>query len=246
MHPLLPRYLAGSTCSRDQSETLSRNQIATLTEKLRSLEEEVANEEVLVAEFRKLKALFTTSGDEFKSAVAAALQELGLKCVDGPHPRADLLVSNGRRVAAVEAKGLDGSARETNFRQVERWKAEVNLSQTLHEEERESDPDLRRYAEQLRSLGETSDAPGNCKGIMIIGTFRGTPLNERTSPDFPDGVIRLLAQANVCALTGLQLFGLVLMARKNSAMKERIVDALYTTSGVCNLALAWRDFLEQH
>jgi hypothetical protein len=164
---------------------------------------------------------------------------------DGPHPRADLLASNGVRAAAIEAKGLDGNAREANFRQVERWKAEVNSAQTLPEDERASDPDLRRYAEKLGFLGEFSDEPGNCKGLMVIGTFRNTLLDKRNLPDFPDNVARLLAQAGVCGLSGLQLCGLVLMARQDPTIKEKIVDTMYSTSGVLKMALNWREFLKE-
>jgi hypothetical protein len=92
-------------------------------------------------------------GDSFKIAVAAALSELGLRVVDGPHPRADLLVSDGTRLGAVEAKGLEGSARENNLRQAERWTAEVRSAVSSTPERRAADPDLPRYAEQIEKLG---------------------------------------------------------------------------------------------
>jgi hypothetical protein len=240
--PTLPDWI---NSFRAGPELLSYNAIAVLKEEVRSREAQIAKEEVILAEFRKMKSLFAASGDEFKNAVSAALRELGLKCVDGPHPRADLLASNGVRAAAIEAKGLDGNAREANFRQVERWKAEVNSAQTLPEDERASDPDLRRYAEKLGFLGEFSDEPGNCKGLMVIGTFRNTLLDKRNLPDFPDNVARLLAQAGVCGLSGLQLCGLVLMARQDPTIKEKIVDTMYSTSGVLKMALNWREFLKE-
>ena len=192
---------------RTEQELHCAEAIQKLSQEVRERESQIEQEKVTVADFRGLKTLFAGSGEEFKNSVMAALQELGLKCVDGPHPRADLLASNGSRFLAIEAKGLDGNARERNFRQVERWKAELNSAIRLPPDERDFDPDLKRYAEQLKLLGITSEATDDCKGLMVIGTFRNTPPSKRKMPDFPDGVIRLLAQSNVCALSGLQLFG---------------------------------------
>jgi hypothetical protein len=46
-------------------------------------------------------------------------------------------------------------------------------------------------------------------------------------------------------LSGLQLCGLVLMARQDPTIKEKIVDTMYSTSGVLKMALNWREFLKE-
>ncbi len=80
---------------------------------------------------------------------------------------------------------------------------------------------------------------------MVIGTFRTTPLSDRSQPDFPEPVVRLLIQSNVCAITGLQLFGLLSMARNDPPLKEKIVSSLFSTAGVLSLATDWRQFLRE-
>lgn len=230
---------------RTEQELLSMQGIEKLGEEVRERRALIAQHESVIGHFRELKALFAGSGEEFKNAVKEALQELGLQCLDGPHPRADLLASDGRRLMAVEAKGLDGPARERNFRQVQSWKAEVDLTLSVDAHEANDNPDLKRYADQLKQLGITTKPNEDCKGLMAIGTFKSTPLSDRSLPDFPDNVSRLLVSSNVCGITGLQLFGLILLARSDSTLKEKIVASLFGTSGVLNMAPDWREFLKQ-
>ena len=155
-----------------------------------------------------------------------------MRCVDGAAISRHLLASDGKRVIAVEAKGLESSAREKNFRQVQSWKAEVDLALTVDPEDVAENPDLKRYVEQLGLIGVAGKTADDCKGLIVIGTFRNIPLNERKMPDFPDNVTRSLIQSDVCAVTGLQLFGLVLQARSNPGSRANIVASLFETAGV--------------
>jgi hypothetical protein len=238
--PKLPQILVDRTSHlppwidkfRIASEMKAAEAIDALRQEIAEHEKRIVEQQTILSKARELKALFAGTGDEFKDAVALALTELGLKCVDGPHPRADLLATNGSRLMAIEAKGLEGNARESNFRQVERWKAEVNSAVSMSPEELDADPDLRRYSEQLKQFKLPPTIGDDCKGLMVIGTFRNTPVSGRQGPDFPDGVIRMLGHSDVCALTGLQLFGLIILVRKNPEMKSEIADHLFTTAGV--------------
>jgi len=94
-------------------EAAAQRAISSAEATIAELQAEIASRRNAIAELASVKQLLAGMGDPFKIAVAAALSELGLRVVDGPHPRADLLVSDGTRLGAVEAKGLDGSARET-------------------------------------------------------------------------------------------------------------------------------------
>jgi hypothetical protein len=87
---------------------------------------EIATLEAKISGDDWLRELFSGSGDGFTNAVALALEELGLKVVEGPNSRADLIFTDGVRLATAEVKGLEGCIREQNFRQAERWVAEVN------------------------------------------------------------------------------------------------------------------------
>lgn len=184
---------------------------------------------------RKLKLLYSGSDYHLVEKVAEALAEFGLKVVEGPHPRADLLIYDGTRLAAAEVKGLSGPARETNVRQVQRWAADVNATLTKTTNERDNDIDLLRYAEKLAQLGLDLDTPImdlECRGLMVVGTYKDTPLDKRTSESFPDPVQRIIARSDISALTGLVFYCWVQEVRQDPKRKRVIVDQLLSTNGV--------------
>jgi hypothetical protein len=190
----------------------------------------------------RLKLLFTATGSQFEEAVADALRELGLAVVVGPNSRADLLASDGLRFAAVEAKGLEGTCREAHLREVGVWMAEVDLAISMSPEERGSDQ--KAYWSSLNQLPMDSGwADSACKGILVANTFRLLPPPERREPDFPDAMERKIAPMGVCALTGLQLFGLVIEARRHPGKKAEIVRALFETNGVLKRSIDWNAYL---
>ncbi len=225
-------------------EVTSAEKIATLEKDVAELKSRIDAERDVMETHKALKALLAGTGAAFANAVAGALRELGLVVVDGPHPRADLLSAYRNRFIAVEAKGIDGAVRETQFRQTERWVAEVNSAIGLSAEEVKVDPDLSRYASELARLhlpfNELSD---DCKGLLIVGTFRSTPLAERNLPDFPEPVTRLLNRSKVCGLTGAQLYSLVMEIRDNPSVKSDIVDEIMNTCGVLNRGQDWSKYL---
>ncbi len=228
-------------------EPAARTEIARLEAKVAQLEKRIQSQQAIVQAAQPAKRLFTSTGDDFVLAVKEAFEEINLKVVHGPKPRADLLSWDGAQLAAIEAKGLDGPARESNLRQCERWRMDVLATLTSSPEERKNDPDLAQYADKLAELGiplEGPDVPTDCHGIMVIGTFRQKSLLERTEPDFPNSVTRTITRAPVCALTGLQLLGLSLEARTNPSRRKKVVKALFTTNGVLAEATDWRAFLE--
>ena len=121
---------------------------------------------------------------------------------------------------------------------------EVDISVSYPADEREADSDLRRYGEILKTLGikleDTTRAP--CKGMMVIGTFRKTELSQRTNEDFSSALERAISTSKVCALTGLQLLGLLLRAQAYPETKDEIVKLLFDTNGVCKTP-PWSTFL---
>jgi hypothetical protein len=230
-----------------EDEATARSAISSAQESISALEAEIACQQEVIAEASSLKQLIAGTGDPFKDAVAAGLKELGLEVVDGPHPRADLLAFDGSALIVVEAKGLDGPIRENNLRQIERWTAEARATLSATPEERAADPDLIRYAEQIEKIGAplAQQPPLHCKGVMIIGTYRNTPLDERKGADFPDAMARKIAMAHVCALTGLDLFVLLMLARANPALKGDTVQRLLETNGRLNVTSDWQAHLRK-
>jgi hypothetical protein len=218
--------------------------VAARKAELEKLQAELARLEGEIDEARQLKQLFVGTGAPFETAVAAALTELGLQVIKGPHPRADLLATNGQRIAAIEAKGVEGAAKEEYVRQVRMWMPEVDAA-LVETEPAENDLVLEDYRRQLANLNLSDlDKDQDCKGILVLGTFRLTPLNQRTQPDFPENVKAVLVRQDICALTGIQLFVLVVLARSDDAQKEQARRALFNTRGVLEMGLDWTQALE--
>ncbi len=241
--PSLPNW---TNLFRLPEEAAAHAEIDKLTSEVTVLQESITSYRKAISGAQPVKHLFASSGDQFVDAVKGALHELGLEIIDGPTPRADLLAWDGNQVAVIEAKGLDGPARESNMRQCERWRMDVIATLNSSPEERDAEPDLRRYAAKLSELGvplDGPDSPTDCKGILIIGTYRKRPLSERMEPDFGDPLTRTISRSPICALTGLQLLGLMLEARLDPERREAIVDSLFATRGVLGDAADWRSFL---
>lgn len=230
---------------RTSWEAAAFNSMAAQKAELGRLQAELSRLEEQIDEARQLKQLLVGTGDAFEAAAATALSELGLETVKGPYPRADLLASNGRRVAAVEAKGVEGAAKEEYVRQVMMWMPEVDAALAMGTEGGD-DPVLTAYREQLAKLDLTDrDHDQDCKGILVLGTFRKTPLDQRTQQDFPENVKGVLVRQDICALTGLQLFVLSVLARSDETFKSQARDALFNTRGVLELGGDWGQALER-
>jgi hypothetical protein len=211
------------------------------------LQSEVDALEGTINSHRQLKALFTATGSQFEKAVADGLTELGFQVVPGPHPRADLIISSGTRIGAVEAKGIEGAAREEFVRQVMMWMPEVDTALSTPLAELAPDATIQDYKDKLLSLDLSGrDTSLDCKGILVLGTFRSLPLSQRTNADFADNVRQVLSRQDVCAMTGLQLYSMVIDARADPALKPKFRQAIMDTRGVIDdLARDWRAILTE-
>jgi len=193
------------------------------------------------------KILFTGTGDAFANAVAEALRELGLKVIEGPKHRADLIAWDGKRLAAIEAKGIEGPAREKNIAQAVRWAADIAAARLSTEEDAADDIDLENYRTKLADLGvpiANSEPELPCKGIVILGTFRKTPIDERSN-SFNDPVVRVINRSGICALTGLQLFNILREVRAELTSRNSAIDKIFGTNGVLDLGHEWQGHLNK-
>ncbi|MET4843686.1 hypothetical protein [Bradyrhizobium japonicum] len=233
----LPSWLGNfrtlQTSKAQQAIEQLSHQIAAARAQIAALEEEVSKD-------AWTQLLYAGTGESFENAVMRALSELGFTVVSGPNSRADLVLTDGTRLAAAEAKGLEGSVKELNLRQTERWVTEVNHALVSTEVERRNDIDLHRYHECLCQIGVAlrDDADFECKGLMIVGTFRKTPLDERGT-DYPDQLARPLGRSRICSVTGLQLFNILMESRDKPELKTTFVDMLFETNGPLQ---GWNDW----
>jgi hypothetical protein len=242
-----PSALPGWTANfQTADEAQARDNIDVLRLQISEIENTIRMEEEKISQARRLKTLFVGSGKAFVAAVSDALTELGLRVINGPHPRADLIaLDDTHGILVIEAKGLDGCAREKNLRQAESWVTDVRNTFASSEAELKADSDVQRYANTLAELGISLPAQQdiNIKGVMVIGTFRTTELDKRVEPDFIDPVVRATSRSGVCAITGLQLLLMIFQTRKDPTFKPKFIEQLFTTSGQLALDITWKDFL---
>jgi hypothetical protein len=239
---VLPQW---TSSFRTAHETATLERIGNLNEQRQNIEAMVAAETSKLGEEEGLKHLLSGTGDGFLLAAMTALRELGLLVVEGPNSRADLIASGGGRYFAIEAKGIDGPARERQFRQVERWMAELNLALHADAEHLEDDVEIKAYSTCVTQIALAHYDGSDAKGVLIVGTFRTTALDERRDRDFPDTVERLLTRADTCGMTGVQLFGLVLAVRVDPSLKPIILQEILDTRGVLDRGKDWFQFLSK-
>jgi hypothetical protein len=228
---------------RTENEAATLARIESLNTQRQQIDALIAEEGAGLDEEGRLKHLLSGTGRGFLLAAMAALSELGLRVVEGPNSRADLIASGEGRYIAIEAKGIDGAARERQYRQVERWMAELNLALHVEPTEAEEDIEIKQYAECVAAVRLPEYDGSDAKGLLVIGTFRKTALSERCERDFPDTVERLLSRTDTCGMTGVQLFGLVMAIRKDPALRPSILKEIITTRGLLARANDWTTFL---
>jgi hypothetical protein len=223
-----------------EPERAALAEIGALQVDVARIRAEIARHQIGLDDAVRLKQLIAGSGQGFADAAASALKELGFRVIEGQHPRADLVVSDGSRIAAVEVKGVEGPIAERHLRQLWAWMTEIDNILSMQPEERSKEQ--KDYAAAIAKL-ETRVGDFDCKGLLIVGTFRMTPLDTRSEPDLPDPVEKRIGAADVCILTGLQLLGLVLAGRNDPKIKPLVVQELMNTRGRMHRALDWTEFL---
>lgn len=235
--------------SAEYKTTIEKNavkKIATINAEIDKLTTSRGEFDSVAALEQIQKRLFIATGDILVDSVVRCLTELGLKAIQGPRQRADVIAWDGSRLMAIEVKGLEGVAREGNLRQADRWKADILAAIAASPEELAVDDDLMSYRDCLSKLNVPLDdgRPTDCKGVMIINTHRKQSLRERAE-SFPDPLRKVIVRSNVCALTGLQLFGIGSKVADGSLSKSEAVDELFSKAGVSELAPDWQSFLSQ-
>ena len=121
--------------------------------------------------------LFVGSGRALELEVRNVLEALGGEVAEPEPGRDDWRVTFPEGKAVVEVKGVSKSAAEKHAAQLEKW-----------------------VASSYEETGELH------KGLLIVNTWRETPLDERTEQDFPDQMINYSTSRQHALLTGLQLF----------------------------------------
>jgi hypothetical protein len=230
---------------RTASEAATLARIERLRAQRTQIESLIAEEAANLSEQERLKHLLSGTGRGFLQATMEALRELGLRVIEGPNSRADLIASGVGRYFAVEVKGIDGAVRERQYRQVERWMAELNLALHADPSDVEDDAEIKKYSDCVAEVALPEYDGSDAKGVLVVGTFRTTALDGARDRDFPDTVERLLTRTDTCGMTGVQLFGLVLAVRQDPSLKPTILSDIVGTRGVLGRAKDWTAFLSK-
>jgi hypothetical protein len=189
-------------------------------EELVKIETQVKQQEELVKAISRHKILFTGTGTNYENEVNFIFNELGFIPIEKKDVDCDGAFEYDDDIFIIESKGVNKSASKVHVRQLVEW---INKFARIMEEEtqKESDP----------------------KGLLIINTFRNTPLIERKEASFPDNVIEYAQEQKICLMTGLQLLILYCEFKNNKITLEELIKEIIDTKGVFKLYQDWQNYL---
>lgn len=173
-----------------------------LTQKQLQINESIELQKSSLTNLINLKALFSTHGDTLEETVEFVLKEIGFE-VNRPNiSRTDLIISHEERIAVVEVKGVTKSSAEKHAAQLEKWVS-------LFYEEKGIRP----------------------KAILIVNTFRNDKIEDRSSINFPDQMIKYVTNREHCLITGIQLLCLFIDLKFGRINQEEALKLLFNTVG---------------
>ncbi len=209
----LPKWSASYVLPQELEQ---RKQLRHLEEELNALQLRINQKQRLIAELERNKILFTSKGRVLELQVKKVFEDLGVDVMEGEYGRDDLILRYGEKVAVVEIKGVDRkSAAESHARQLEQW---VSAYDAAHEDVK-------------------------AKGILIVNTFKDTPLRDRTEVSFPTQMRPYSEAREHCLMTGLQLLGIYLDYKDNEVKKQEMIERIFATKGIFSEYQNWTDFL---
>lgn len=192
-------------------------EISTTSQKIEGLRKEAKDRARALDDLRLHKLLVTGFDSALENAVDRVLSDLGFEVQRGPKGRVDLTAVYGHRKFAVEVQGVKRGAKEGHARKLTIWVNEVALADG-------KEP----------------------KGLLVVNPYREMPLAERNGNNYwPGETIEVCKRGGHCAITGLQLLGLYLDAKDDSAKREELIDRLFDTVGLFEGYEDWSQFLDQ-
>lgn len=160
--------------------------------------------------------LFLGSGRALELEVRTALEVIGGEVHEPDPGRDDWRVTFPEGKAVVEVKGVSKSAAEKHAAQLEKWvSASYEETGILH------------------------------KGILVVNTWRDTPLDLRTQVDFPEQMIGYSTSRNHTLVTGLQLFIIRQQIEVGEATAEEWRTRLMGTNGQISGCEDWAKYLAE-
>jgi hypothetical protein len=192
----------------------TKQKVISLKSQIEVLKSEIDKANIEIARISEKKRLITATGNELEIYAEKIFRELGFEILEANKNRDDLIVKYEGKIAVVEIKGLTNSAGEKNAAQLEKWRSEYFETHGIEP-----------------------------KGILLINTFRDTPLAERNQPDFPDQMLRYSNNREHCLITTIQFLILYFEVLKNPELKGKMIESLFSTVGKYESKGHWHDFI---
>lgn len=193
-----------------------KNEVDGISHQISQLSLLIEQKEVEKSLISLRKKIFTTSGIELEFEVKRIFSELGFEFMDAEPNRDDLIIKYNEHIAVIEIKGIAKTAAEKHAAQLEKWSA--------------------NYIEKNGVIP---------KGILIVNTFKETPLNERNEVSFPDQMVKYSTQREHCLITTLQLLNLYYSIINNPTDKDLLIESLFTTVGIYKGLDNWQEYIKK-
>lgn len=230
---------------KTKNEASALENLAAFEGELREAQSKIESAKLLVRNEQPLKRLFSATGSEFEEIVHDSLERLGFQIAKVPGKRTDRLALVDGQLFAIEMKGVERGIIEENSRQTDRWVADVRAALVASDATIAEDAHLRDVAAALTALGvqrgENAQAV-ECRGMLIVNTYRSCPLDERVEPDISHDTRLAISRSGIVTFTGLHLFDLVTQAQANPDMKIELRKSLLSATGFIQ-GRSGRDFL---
>lgn len=160
--------------------------------------------------------LYLGTGRTLELQAKIVLELLGGDVSEPESNRDDWRVDFDGRPAVVEIKGVTKSAAEKHAAQLEKWVA-----------------------------GSFADTGTAHKGILVVNTWRETPLDKRTEEDFPAQMIPYSVGREHVLLTGLDLFVIAAEIYTDPAKADYWRGKILSTSGRLDGVPDWREYIQE-
>lgn len=158
--------------------------------------------------------LYLGTGRALELQVKELLALMGGEVQETLPGRDDWRVAFGEDLAVVEVKGVRKSASEKYAAQLEKW-----------------------VAGALEETGKSH------KGILVVNTWRETPLDKRTEEDFPRQMMPYSLSRSHLLVTGLELFIIALQIQDDPGLGEFWREKFMTSVGRLSEVGEWSNYI---
>lgn len=193
-------------------EKKSAAYLISLKEQITKLEGRYNQEEKKMDLLEAQKEIFTGTGSSLESEIEGLFRKIGFTIAEVVEFRDDLILQYKELIAVVEIKGVSKSGAESHSAQLEKWCA--------------------FYYEKTGK---------NPKGVLIVNSFRETPLDERKEPSFPDQMLAYSKSKGHCLMTALQIFNIAEAVTKDPSKKEFYINSIFESVGIYSNHSSWEE-----